>query len=97
MERIDCQDTTDLQKAMEYIQTQDTLDEKRQQENPTGEVCARIPIVVLGAIGGRFDQTMASVYVLHEYSPSRPVFLLDDHFENLSFLLEEVMDRRSIS
>lgn len=55
-------------------------------------------IVIVGAIGGRFDHSMASINALFKYRhAATKVYLLDDHIENMVLLLPEVWRGRDVS
>ena len=64
VEKVHCQDTTDFQKAIKVIERQASAD--------FGQA---LPIIVFGAIDGRFDHTIASISVLYEY-PEYEIWLL---------------------
>ena len=64
MEKSDCQDTTDFQKAIKAIEEYSSADFKQHMR-----------IIVVGAIDGRFDHTVASISVLYEY-PKIEIWLI---------------------
>ena len=71
IEQDHCQDTTDLQKCLEWLCNHESS-------------LNRHHVVVLGALTGRFDQTMSTINFIYQ-NPSRQIYLLSN--ENLAFLL----------
>ncbi|PNT73522.1 thiamine pyrophosphokinase 1 [Brachypodium distachyon] len=67
------QDTTDLHKCISFI-----------TRNPPGPDKANLCILVLGALGGRFDHEMGNINVLYRFSNIKIILLSD---ESLIFLL----------
>uniref|UniRef100_A0A0D9YJL6 thiamine diphosphokinase n=1 Tax=Oryza glumipatula TaxID=40148 RepID=A0A0D9YJL6_9ORYZ len=61
------QDTTDLHKCVSFI-----------TRNPPGSEESNLYILVLGALGGRFDHEMGNINVLYRFSNIRIVLLSDD-------------------
>ncbi|KAJ3413488.1 hypothetical protein HDV05_007933 [Chytridiales sp. JEL 0842] len=73
--------STDLGKCVRYLQE---LEAKEEGEKGEGVY----EIVVYGAIGGRFDQTMATIHALHELtSLGRKVYAMSN--ESMAVLLRE--------
>nr|GMD60950.1 thiamine pyrophosphokinase 1 isoform X2 [Ipomoea batatas] len=60
------QDTTDLHKCVAYIHDLSHM--------KTTNLC----ILVVGALGGRFDHEMGNINVLYRFATTRIVFLSDD-------------------
>ncbi|KAI8801933.1 hypothetical protein BJ742DRAFT_835008 [Cladochytrium replicatum] len=71
--KIDDQDTTDFQKCLKLIEEIE-ISEKRQFE-----------IFAFGALGGRFDQAISSINVLHVVRDSRRIILASE--DSIAFLL----------
>ncbi|KAK3166421.1 hypothetical protein QOZ80_1AG0045610 [Eleusine coracana subsp. coracana] len=61
------QDTTDLHKCVSFI-----------TRNPPGPENSNLCILVLGALGGRFDHEMGNINVLYRFSEIRIILLSDD-------------------
>ncbi|KAE8801281.1 thiamine pyrophosphokinase 1 [Hordeum vulgare] len=61
------QDTTDLNKCISFI-----------TKNPPGPDSSNLCILVLGALGGRFDHEMGNINVLYRFSNTRIILLSDD-------------------
>uniref|UniRef100_A0A0D9V9W6 Thiamine pyrophosphokinase n=1 Tax=Leersia perrieri TaxID=77586 RepID=A0A0D9V9W6_9ORYZ len=61
------QDTTDLHKCVSFI-----------TRNPPCSETSNLYILVLGALGGRFDHEMGNINVLYRFSNIRIVLLSDD-------------------
>uniref|UniRef100_A0ACD5XH94 Uncharacterized protein n=1 Tax=Avena sativa TaxID=4498 RepID=A0ACD5XH94_AVESA len=61
------QDTTDLHKCISFI-----------IRNPPGPDNSDLCILVLGALGGRFDHEMGNINVLYRFSSIRIILLSDD-------------------
>ncbi|KAF0925435.1 hypothetical protein E2562_016657 [Oryza meyeriana var. granulata] len=61
------QDTTDLHKCVSFI-----------TRNPPGSEKSNLHILVLGALGGRFDHEMGNINVLYRFSNIRIILLSDD-------------------
>jgi thiamine pyrophosphokinase len=64
VEKVHCQDTTDFQKSIKAVERHASADFKQHMR-----------IIVVGAIDGRFDHTVASISVLYEY-PKIEIWLL---------------------
>ncbi|CAO3627075.1 unnamed protein product [Cunninghamella blakesleeana] len=78
IQRNSDQDSTDFMKCVDYI---------KEQEKKLNQV---YDIVALPALGGRFDQTIASInllYMAREWEDQRRMVLVSD--ENLTILLNE--------
>ena len=72
------QDTTDLMKCMEELEA---------WERRTN--AATHPVLICGALSGRFDHMMHTVHFLHQHTQSqRQIFLISD--ENIACLLDRV-------
>ena len=81
IERDPCQDTNDLDKALQACCT-DESSYRDENRNST-----RTTILIYGAFGGRFDQEMASMQALYKWGPkfSYQIYLYSD--ETCAFLL----------
>jgi thiamine pyrophosphokinase len=62
VEQDHCQDTNDLDKALQAVQRNVLMRENNTTPNNTFRVC------IYGAFGGRFDQEMASIQALYKWS-----------------------------
>mmetsp|Transcript_11063 Transcript_11063/g.22319 ORF Transcript_11063/g.22319 Transcript_11063/m.22319 type:complete len:376 (+) Transcript_11063:24-1151(+) len=83
-----CQDTNDLDKAMQVL-----VDDGNGDGNGDGDGCYD-RVVVYGAFGGRFDQEMASFVALYKWAPRfrGQVYLYSD--ETCAFLIPANTDCR---
>ncbi|KAJ4783345.1 thiamine pyrophosphokinase 1 [Rhynchospora pubera] len=61
------QDTTDLHKCVAYVSNSALVEDK-----------SKLCILVVGALGGRFDHEIGNINVLHRFSNLRIVLLSDD-------------------
>ncbi|XP_078156652.1 thiamine pyrophosphokinase 3-like [Carex rostrata] len=61
------QDTTDLHKCISYVNNSTPIDDK-----------SKLCILVVGALGGRFDHEIGNINVLHHFSQLRIILLSDD-------------------
>ncbi|KAJ3285655.1 cAMP-dependent protein kinase subunit [Borealophlyctis nickersoniae] len=77
--RVDDQDTTDFQKCLAIIE---------EVEAGRGE---KHEIIVLGALSGRFDHTMASIHTLFLVPEPRMMYLVSG--ESIAFLLRPGLHR----
>ena len=81
IERDPCQDTNDLDKALQACCTNESNDRDKNTNS------TRTTILIYGAFGGRFDQEMASMQALYKWGPkfSYQIYLYSD--ETCAFLL----------
>ncbi|KAI8054027.1 thiamine pyrophosphokinase [Syncephalis plumigaleata] len=82
IEKIDDQDTTDFQKC---IATLAKWEEQFNREHHTNH--QPMPIIAIGGLSGRFDQSMHSIHVLYQaLEQQRSIYLVAD--ESAVFLLD---------
>jgi thiamine pyrophosphokinase len=44
-------------------------------------------VITIGALGGRFDQSMDAINILYKYKHTRTIYLMSE--ESVAFLLDE--------
>jgi thiamine pyrophosphokinase len=86
VERDPCQDTNDLDKALQVCVTNGSGPLTAEKSHPAQSSCR---VVVYGAFGGRFDQEMASFAALYKWAPkfNWQMYLYSD--ETCAFLIPE--------
>jgi thiamine pyrophosphokinase len=57
-------------------------------QNDEERVANMYQLIVYGALGGRFDQTMSAIHALHCLDPNRTAYLISN--ESMAILLKEV-------
>ena len=85
------QDTTDLEKCVYYVfETSENLTKYDKKDSPKNVLmqdnCSYTKLIILGAFGGRIDQTLASIHILYKMNSffkekcrENEIILMDDY------------------
>ena len=83
------QDRHDLDKSLDYLHTNCAKICEEFTSKSGEQMAGRFSVIILGALGGRFDQDMANLNAIHKWTSSFASLALVAK-ENIVFLLDEI-------
>ncbi|KAG9287741.1 hypothetical protein G9A89_004144 [Geosiphon pyriformis] len=78
------QDSTDFEKCIALI---DHIEHKNRQKEQLLTPVLKYDVVALGALGGRLDQTISSIHILHKMKDERDIYLVSQ--DDVAILLDK--------